>query len=143
MIAIKIFGLAAALLWTGSALAGDIKPADPKTPVLAVYAPTPTKSGASYDEAHPLLKVYSVKELILGRDNKGVLLGLNAKDTKVLAALTHQHDGGLLILRASDTAMEVMHITAPIEDGYLGFKYPDSAAVAECLRRRFQVAEFK
>ena len=34
-------------------------------------------------------------------------------------------------------------ITAPIEDGYLGFKHPQEAAVAEYLRKRFRIAEFK
>jgi hypothetical protein len=36
-----------------------------------------------------------------------------------------------------------VQITAPITDGVIGFKYPDQADVAEYLRRRFRIAEFK
>jgi hypothetical protein len=44
---------------------------------------------------------------------------------------------------ATDDVMEVMHITAPIEDGHIGFKYPEAASMAEQLRRRLHIAEFK
>jgi hypothetical protein len=36
-----------------------------------------------------------------------------------------------------------MRIMAPIEDGYLGFKHPQEAAVGEYLRKRFRIAESK
>jgi hypothetical protein len=36
-----------------------------------------------------------------------------------------------------------MHITAPIVNGIIGFKHPEDAAVAEYLRRRFRIGEFK
>jgi len=129
-----------------TAFAEDIKPDDPKIPLLQVFEPLPAKADKAqmtWDEKHPLLTVFVVSDLLLAKDQKGVLLGLNEKDTKAFAGLTQRFNGRLLILKTADDAFEVMHITAPIEDGYIGFKHPEAAAVAEYLRRRFRIAEFK
>ena len=124
----------------------EIKPTDPETPLFEVFAPIPMKADypkVTFDDKQPLLTVFAVRDLILAGDQKGVMLGLNDKDAITFAALTHKYNDQLLILKATDTAVEVMHITAPIEDGYIGFKHPESAALAEYLRRRFHIAEFK
>jgi hypothetical protein len=46
-------------------------------------------------------------------------------------------------LEGQGRIFEAMQITAPLEDGILGFKYSDQPALAEYLRRRFRIAEFK
>jgi hypothetical protein len=133
-----------------TAFAGDIKPDKPETPLFQIFEPIPQeakgKSGLpsyTFDPKRPLLAVSTVRDLILAHDNKGVMLGLNANDTKAFAAITRKYNGRLLILVTTDNLIEAMHITAPIEDGYLGFKHPDQGAIAEYLRMRFHIAEFK
>jgi hypothetical protein len=64
-------------------------------------------------------------------------------DARKFAALTRNYNQGLLLLEAQGRILEVMQITAPITDGVIGFKYPDQADVAEYLRRRFRIAEFR
>ncbi len=131
-----------------TAFAGDIKPDKPETPLFQVFEPIP-KQGTdnvpsfTFDPKHPLLTVTTVRDLILAHDDKGVMLGLNAKDTKVFTKLTHQYNGRYLILIATDDVGQVLHITGPIEDGYIGFKHPESANFAQYLRKRFRIAEFK
>jgi len=131
------------------AAAADIKPDDPSTPLLKIYEPKFTSLGGPAERAKaelilpPLLVISSVRDVRLGRDNKGVLLGFTEADTKTFAELTTRFDQKYLVVAATDDTMEVIHITAPIEDGYLGFKHPEAAAMAEYLRRRFHLAEFK
>jgi hypothetical protein len=72
-----------------------------------------------------------------------VLITLTSADTKKFAAITRRHNQGLLLFEADGRVLEAMHITAPIVHGITGFKYPKEAAVAEYLRRRFRIAEFK
>ncbi|XHR30912.1 MAG: hypothetical protein ACFUZC_10175 [Chthoniobacteraceae bacterium] len=129
-----------------SAIAGDIMPDHPETPLFQIFEPIMMKADhpkATWDDKCPLLAVFSVRDLILAKDQKGVMLGLNEKDTKAFAELTKKYTDKFLILKTSGGALEFMHITAPIIDGYIGFKYPESESVAEYFRRRFHIAEFK
>ena len=129
--------------------AADIKPDDPSTPLLKIYEPKFTNLGSPTEIAKanlilpPLLVISSVRDLRLARDNKGVLLGFTEADTKIFAELTRRFNRKYLVVAATDDTMEMIHITAPIEDGYLGFKHPEADAMAEYLRRRFHLAEFK
>jgi hypothetical protein len=128
------------------AAAADIRPGDSDAPLFEIFEALPMQSErpkVTFELTQPLLVVSSVGELILARDNKGVLIRLNEKDAKIFAELTRKFEGRMLILKTSDDLFEVMRITAPIEDGYLGFKYPQQAAIAEYLRKRFRIAEFK
>src|SRR4030095_15897117 len=128
----------------------EIKPANPKTPLFRIFAPTPMKpagravpAGFTFDDKHPLLVVRSVSDVRLARDGKGVLIMLTPVDAQKFAAITRKYNQGLLLLEAENRVLEAMQTTAPITDGVLGFKYPDQAAVADYLRRRFRLAEFR
>jgi hypothetical protein len=99
--------------------------------------------GVTFDDKHPLLIVRSVSDLRLARDGKGVLITLTPVDAQSFAAITRKYNQGLLLLETANRVLEAMHVTAPITDGIIGFKYPDEAAVAEYLRWRFRIAEFK
>ena len=97
----------------------------------------------TFDDQHPLLVVSSVSDLLLARDKKGVLITLMPDDAKKFAAITRKYNDALLLLEADGQILQAMHITAPIVDGILGFKYPQDEQVAQYLRRRFCIAEFK
>jgi hypothetical protein len=123
---------------------------DRSKPLFRVCAPIliPTPSGAArpqftFDDKLPLLVVYSVSDLVLARDNKGVLITLTPEDAKKFAAITRKHNDGLLLLEADGQVLQAMHISAPIADGIIGFKYPQEESVARYLRRRVRIAEFK
>ena len=85
-----------------------------------------------------LLTVFSLADLRLRADNKGVRAVLTDSDAKVFAKVTHTHD--MLALIAGDSAGVIMHIVAPIEDGSIVFDDSTySAAVAAYLRKRYRV----
>jgi hypothetical protein len=133
-----------------SAIAAEIKPTDPNTPLFRIFASIPMKpansatpSGFTFDAKHPLLVISAVSDLRLARDRKGVIVVLTPGDARKFAAITRKYNQGILLLEAEGRVLEAMQITTPITDGIIGFKYPDQAAVAEYLRRRFHVAEFR
>jgi len=131
-------------------IGAEIKPVDSSTPLFRIFAPIPVKpansaapAGLTFDAKHPLLVVSSVSDVRLARDRKGVVIVLMPVETQKFAAITRKYNQGLLLLEAQGRVLQVVQITAPITDGVIGFKYPDQAEVAEYLRRRFRIAEFK
>ena len=125
--------------------APDIRPADPG-PVFRIFAPASTKGDQSrltFDNAHPLLVVSSVRDLRLADDRKGVQITLNSDDARGFAILTRKYRGSDLLLESNGRVLEVLHVTAPSVNGVISFKYPDDAPVADYLRKRFRIGEFK
>ena len=146
---LRILSCAVALL-ASSAFAADLKPADPSTPLFRIFQALPKgeqqKSGApqiTFDAKRPVLVVWSVRDLKIGPDHKSVLLVLTEKDRKIFAALTHKYNHSLLLLEAQGGVLEAIQITQPLENGTLEFSYPDDAAMAQYLRRRFKLGEFR
>ena len=80
---------------------------------------------------------------MLGRDNKSVAIRLNSADAKKFAEITTAYKGRLLLLEANGQVLSALQITAPNVNGLIGFKHPEEGAVAQYLRRRFRLAEFK
>jgi hypothetical protein len=141
----------AAALIASSVFAAEIKPVDTGTPLFRIFQALPRKAAqgntkgpeVTLDDKHPLLVVWSVRDVRLASDGKGVLLTLIEKDRKTFAAVTHNYNEGLLLLEGQGNILEAFQITAPVENGLLEFRYPDDAAVAQYLRRRFKLAEFR
>ena len=138
------------LIFSAVAHGADIMPADTSRPLFRIFAPIPMKLAGSatrnqltFDDKHPLLVVRSVSDVRLARDQKGVLITLTPADTKKFAEITRKNYQGLLLLEANGRMLEALYITAPIVNGMIGFKHPEEAEVAEYLRRRFRIAEFK
>jgi hypothetical protein len=138
----------AAALLASSAFAAEIRPVDAGTPLFRIFQALPSKAAqgntkgpeVTLDDRHPLLVVWSVRDVRLASDRKGVVLTLIEKDRKTFAALTHKYKQGLLLLEAQGGVLEAIYITEPLENGVLEFRYPDDAAVAQYLRRRFKLA---
>lgn len=110
---------------------------------LGVQFEEPRKNGKPIThQAHAgkeLLTVYSLSDLLMQKDQRGVRVVLNAKDTKTFAALTHQYEY-LSLLAGDSSSGVIMHITAPIEDGSIMFNQAHSSEpVAQYLRKRFQL----
>jgi len=138
--------LFAALAWPAAA---DIKPADTTKPLFRILKFNTLRDAArerenakgEVDDEHPMLVVWKLRDVQLARDNKGVLMTLTPEDTKRFAAVTSRY--GYLVFEGNGRALQALHITAPITEGIIGFKHPEEAAVAEYLRRRLRLGEFK
>ena len=146
----RLLSLLAVAVIAAAAAAADIKPADSSTPLFRIFASIPMKPGDSvhstqltFDDKHPLLVLRSVSNLQLARDDKSVLITLTPADAKKFADITRKYNQGLLLLEGDGRVLEAMHVTAPIVTGIIGFKHPEEGAVAEYLRRRFRISEFK
>lgn len=126
--------------------AADIRPMDPGIPVFRIFLPTPVKgnpSGLTFDKAHPLLVVSAVRDLRLAEDRKGVQITLTDDDARAFAILTRKYKGNDLLLESNGRVLEALHVAAPSVNGVISFKYPDDALVADYLRKRFRIGEFK
>jgi hypothetical protein len=132
-----------------SAAAADIKPADTtkllfrilKFKTLHDAAREGENAQGEVDDKHPMLVVWKLRDVRLARDNKGVLMTLTSEDTEKFASITSRY--GYLVFEGDDRALQVLHITAPITDGIIGFEHPQKAVVADYLRRRLSSGEFK
>lgn len=131
-----------------SAALGDLKPSDSSAPVLQYFAPVqiaprPGHEDApnfTFDQRKPLLTITSVRQLIPGRDGRGVTIVLNEKDKQRYAELTRQFNGRLLICVAASDVISVAMVSSPTENGMIEFSDArDTGHVAKYLRRRFRM----
>ena len=140
-LAIAIVGLSLSPLRV--AVAADLTPADGNAPVFRIFAANKGDAHIAYDNKRPLLVIQALSDVRLDRQQKGVLIVLTGADSKKLSQLTRQYKQKLLLLEGEGKILEVMHITSPVENGSLEFKYPDDEVVAEYVRKRFRLGEFK
>ena len=141
-----VINLTLLLIAAAFGAAADIRPFDPGTPLFRIFLPTPMKGDSSrltFDNAHPLLVVSAVRDLRLADDRKGVQITLNDDDARAFAILTRKYRGNDLLLESNGRVLEVLHVTAPSVNGVISFKYPEDAVVADYLRKRFRIGEFK
>jgi hypothetical protein len=148
MHALRGFAVFAVILLATPAPGADVKPHDTSKPLFRVLAPTKVEQSAkgpvlTVGGEHPLLVVWSVRDLSLGRDGKSVLITLQPNDAKLFAAATQKYNHGLLVLEGDGRVLQAMYVTNPVLNGVMSFKHPDDAAVAEYLRRRFRIGEFR
>ena len=116
----------------------------PLPPLLEIYeakAKGEQMTQLGYDIRHPLMIIRSVKAVHLARDDKGVMLILNDDDAKALADVTRDFEGRPLIFKSGDVARPIT-IDSKVEDGHIGFKYPEADALAEQIRHYLHLAEF-
>ena len=147
MISPEFIAVLAAMLVTGSfVIAEDILHRDTKTPLFTIYELEITKVGTGdgprTHEAKvtkTLLTVTSLRDLLLQKDQKGVRVILNAKDTKAFTEITGSHEYlALMAGEAGEAAGVTMHITGQITDGSITFDSAhQSESVAKVLRDRF------
>lgn len=112
-------------------------------PVFQVFELLPNRSAPSevaFDERRPLLTVRSVQDVKADYVHSTVKVTLKENDTKAFASLSRQFTGRLLLLKSPGTAMEVMRITGPIEDGQFSFDPVNDLPMFEYLSGRFGLA---
>lgn len=96
------------------------------------------------------LDVSDFREVVLANDDKGITLWLNAQDSRALKTLAQKNPRGWFVavappkdFSAGAPSLALVPITPTMANGYVTFKHPECAAVAQNLRRRFRIAEFR
>jgi hypothetical protein len=126
--------------------APELKPIDSDTPLFEIFEGiplNPDKPSFKVNFSKPLLVVSTLSDLRLEEDGKGVVLRLNPKDTYTFTKLEIEYKGRILFWRGADNVMEGMRIVEPVGDGYIRFTHQRSAAMAEYVRKRFRIGEFR
>ena len=83
--------------------------------------------------------VSAVSNVQLSNDRKAVRLILTRSDARRFADVTRKHAKELLILEANGRVLEAMRVSSAVTNGVLEFTYPEDAAVADYLRKRFRL----
>ena len=125
------------LVLGGAALAAEVKPADSNAPVFQIYSSS--GSGTTITAKQPLLVISSLANVQMSRDRKAVRIFLTPSDARKFADITRKQVNKLLILQANGRVLEAMQVSSPVTNGILEFTYPDDAAVADYLRKRFRL----
>ena len=124
-------------------------------PLFAVYGPFDQKPDLSVVSKQiagkkSALDVSGFREVILANDDKGITIWLNEQDTGVLKKLVQKNPGQWLVVVAppkdffvGSSPVAVVSITPAMAGGHVTFKHPECASVAQSLRRRFRIAEFR
>ena len=113
------------------------------SPIFQVFELTTSRANppeVSFDEKRPVLTVRSLQDVKADYRQGSVTITLKENDRREFASLTRRSTGRLLLLRGTETAMEVMRITGPIEDGKLSFDPEESASMFSYLVERFRLA---
>jgi hypothetical protein len=123
-------------------LAADLKPAD-GGPVFSIFASGSTAgSGAptiNIAGKEPLMVVSTLSNVQLSDNRKAVRLTMTGPDTRKFAGITRKHLRELLVIEANGRVLEAMRVSSPVTNGVLEFTYPDDAAAADYLRKRFRL----
>ena len=121
----------------------DMKPADSAAPVFRIFAAgsagVNAESAINLSGKKPLMIVTAVSDVAVSRDRKAVRVILNSADARRFADITRKHPNDLLVLEANGRILEALQASAPVTNGVLEFTYPEDAAVADYLRKRFRL----
>ena len=124
-------------------------------PLFALYGPFDQKPDLSavskvISGKKSALDVLGFREVVLADDDKGITIWLNEQDSRLLKNLAQKHPGRWLIAVAppkdffvGPSAVALVSITPTVAGGYITFKHPECGSVAQSLRRRFRIAEFR
>ena len=123
-------------------------------PLFSLYGPFDQKPDiaivSKLSEKKSALHVAGFREVVLAKDDKGIMIWLDEQDSRVLKKLAQKNPGQWLVAVAppkdyfvGPSAFAVISITPAMAGGHITFKHPECALVAQSLRRRFRIAEFR
>ena len=123
-----------------------------EVPLFSLYGPfEAAPDAATLRKARAALDVYDFEEVILGDDEKSITLRLSGMDRRVMAQLAQKHAGKWFVAAAPSkgeiysgkSAVAVSRMTTALADGQITFPHPQSAEIAQALRWRLRIAEFR
>ena len=130
-------------LTIGVGKAADVKPADGGGPIFQIFAASSSSADGSpkidIGKKKPLLIVSSAADVRLSKDRKALRFTFTAPDARRFADLTRKYANEFLILQGNGKILEAMQVSSPVTNGILEFTYPDDAAVADYLKKRFRL----
>jgi hypothetical protein len=159
---------ALALLAIG-ANAAEPRPAEPKRlhrwtslswdhrdfPLFSLHGPFDRRPDSSsipkvLRETNSSLDVYGLREVVLAEDEKSITITLEAQDAKVLKNLATKNAHGWLVViappkyfSAGTPSVAVVAITPTMPEGRIIFSQREAGVIAQNLRYRFRIAEFR
>ena len=96
------------------------------------------------------LDVYGLREVVLAEDEKSITITLEAQDAKVLKNLATKNAHGWFVViappkyfSAGAPSVAVLAITPTMRDGSVVFSQREAGVIAQNLRYRFRIAEFR
>jgi hypothetical protein len=122
-------------------------------PLFVLFGPFDHKPGFpavanEIREKKSALDVYDFREVILAEDEKSITIVLNEQDTRILKGLGRKGDRSWFIstappkeIVAGEPPVGVLEVTPAA--GQIIFRNPECASIAQNLRRRFRIAEFR
>lgn len=123
-------------------VAADLKPAG-NGPVFQIFT-TDLSSGSGAPKIdisgkQPVMIVTTAADVRLSKDHKAVRFTFTGSEARRFADLTRKHRNEFLVLQGNGKILEAMQVSSPVTNGILEFTYPDDAAVADYLKRRFRL----
>lgn len=122
-------------------MAADIKPADGSAPVFLIFAAGSSSAAGSpkidISGKQPLMVVATAADVRLSKDRKAIRFTFSRNDARRFSDLTRKHANQFLVLQGNGKVLEAMQVSSPVTNGVLEFTYPDDAAVADYLKKRF------
>lgn len=124
-------------------------------PLFSLYGPFDQKPDASLVSKQisgkkSALDVAGFREVVLARDDRGITIWLDEQDTRILKNLAQKNPGRWFVAIAppkdffvGPSSVAVIPITPAMAGGHIVFKHPECGSVAQSLRRRFRIAEFR
>lgn len=122
-------------------------------PLFVLFGPFDYKPGLravenAIREKKSALDVYDFREVILAEDEKSITIGLNEEDARILKGLARKGNRSWFIstappkdIVAGGPSIAVLEVTPA--NGQIIFRHPECASIAQNLRRRFRIAEFR
>lgn len=124
-------------------------------PLFSLYGPferRPDSSSISkvLRETKEALNVYGFREVVLGDDEKSITMTLKEEDAKMLKILTSKSPHGWFVViappkhfSAGAPSVAVLAVASTTPEGRIVFSEREAGAIAQNLRYRFRIAEFR
>jgi len=130
----------------------NLSRASREVPLFVIYGPfEQSPDPAALRNAKSALDVYDFQEVALSEDDKGITFQLSDRDRRVLAQRAQTQQGRWFVavapgnknVHAAEYAIAATKLTPEMLEGRIVFPHPQCAAVAQSLRRRLRLAEFR
>ena len=124
-------------------------------PLFVLYGPFDRRPDTSslpkvLRETKEALNVYDFREVVLAGDEKSITMTLKDEDAKILNTLRSKSPHGWFVamappkyFSAGAPSVAVLAVASTMPDGRIGFSQREAGAIAQNLRYRFRIAEFR
>src|SRR3954471_23221469 len=124
-------------------------------PLFSLYGPIDHKPDAAtiekmLQETRNVLDIHSFREVVLADDEKGISMTLDEQDGRVLKKLVTKSERGWFVavappkeFAAGPSSVAVIAVAPSMRGGRVVFSQREAGSIAQNLRYRFRIAEFR